>query len=135
MGRTRLRRLARQLNGLADAELVTGDGETIWLASPAEALRIDVGETRRAALAILEDRAIADDDRTLLATASHAILAGCGTVSDAFDSWLDGRRQEHERLLVRALRRLADRQLQSGLPEAALARPVPASRRGRRSRT
>jgi pimeloyl-ACP methyl ester carboxylesterase len=121
-GRARLRRLAHQANATLGFELFCGDAETVWMApaGPAFEADVDVVTTRRAALAILDGRAGPADAARLLRPHSQAILAGFEIDSDAFEAWLATWRQEHERLVVRALQRLAEDALRAGRAEAAL---------------
>ncbi len=133
IGRTRLRRLVHQINSVAGLELVTGDADAIWLATQSIPLAVDLAETRRAALSVLDtantlsdtqspvQHAAPNDTERLLQPASHTILAHFAIDSEAFDEWLAARRQEHERLLGRALQRMAEHQLQLDRPDAALA--------------
>lgn len=124
VGRARLRRLLHQANTTVGHELVCGDGGTLWLApsSAAAGADVDLLQTRQAALAVLDGRAGPAEEDRLLRSDAHAVLDGFDfTDSDAFDAWLANCRQEHERLVVRALRRLAEERLARGDGEGALA--------------
>ncbi|MBA3599454.1 MAG: alpha/beta fold hydrolase [Methylibium sp.] len=120
VGRTRLRRLVHQINTTCEFESVTGDTDAIWLARRAISLAIDLAQTQLAALAVLDAKAGPLDAARLLQPASHTVLAGFALDSETFEAWLATRRREHERLLLRALQRLAEHELLLGRFDAAL---------------
>ncbi|MES2974427.1 MAG: BTAD domain-containing putative transcriptional regulator [Pseudomonadota bacterium] len=114
VGRTRLRRLVHNLNGLLGAALVTGDKETLWLAADVP-FHADTAAARRASQALLKDSrscagaASAALAETLLQPGAGKFLEGFSlSGSDQFYDWMVRHRAEHERLLCRALVRLAE---------------------------
>lgn len=122
IGRGRLRRLCHEVNTLLGVDLLAGDADAVWLASDRVALDSDVMRVRRAAMALMADPAAPGSDHALalLCGAGAArILEGFDAGSEAFGEWLEGRRAELERLVIRALSRGAEQRLASGRPEAA----------------
>jgi len=123
LGRTRLRRLVHQVNTTAGLELIGGDADALWLSRQPCAPEVDLVRTRSIALRVLDSGGDTpfEDAAELLRPASHTIMADFSLESEAFEEWLAARRQEHERLLVRALQRMGERQIRSGKPEGASA--------------
>jgi pimeloyl-ACP methyl ester carboxylesterase/DNA-binding SARP family transcriptional activator len=121
-GRARLRRLTHQANATVGFELFRGDADTVGLALDGAGIQaeVDVVSARRAALAVLDGGAGPAEAARLLLPQSQSVLAGFDVDSDAFEAWLSTWRQEHERLVVRALQRLAEDRLRAGRAEAAL---------------
>ena len=119
IGRARLRRLVHELNRVAGAELVVGDADAICLSRRGREIEVDLTLTRRAAQAVLDGDLQDEHVERLLHPASRHILAGFGLGTDTVDAWLDEQRTAHERLLVRALQRLAELQLANAQPQAA----------------
>ncbi len=122
LGRTRLRRLAHQVNTTAGVEIVTGDADTLNI-SDALDFSCDVVAVRSAAHAVLRasELDLPEQQAALLPQAEAAqFLHGFSLESDLFFDWVARHRAEHERLVSRALLRLAELQLLRGKPEAAL---------------
>lgn len=69
---------------------------------------------------MLDAKARPLDAARLLQPASHTVLAGFALDSEAFEAWLEAKRREHARLLMRALQRMAERELLLGHFDAAL---------------
>jgi pimeloyl-ACP methyl ester carboxylesterase/DNA-binding SARP family transcriptional activator len=120
IGRARLRRLVHQLNRSAGVEIIAGDVDAVCLSRRAGDITIDLVQTRQAAQSVLDGAIDEAHVARLLHPASRNILAGFGLDADTLDAWLDDQRQMHERLLVRALQRLAELQLAQGQPQAAV---------------
>lgn len=120
VGRARLRRLVHQINAACELELVSGDTDAVWLARQSQSIAVDVAQTQLAALAVLDAKAGPCDAARLLQPASHTILADFTLDSEAFEAWLATKREEHARLLVRALQRLGERQMLLGHFDEAL---------------
>jgi pimeloyl-ACP methyl ester carboxylesterase len=107
LGRGRLRRLLHEANAALGAELLQADGDTVWLAEA----HADVQAVRSSARALLDTEpahAAAADIQRVLAADAHAVLEGFEIDSDAFAEWLVAHRAEHERLVMRALQRVAE---------------------------
>ncbi|MEF7613882.1 alpha/beta fold hydrolase [Aquincola sp. MAHUQ-54] len=122
VGRTRLRRLVHQVNGIAGLELVSGDADTLGLATEPAPPVVDLAQTRRIAFGVLApDDGARVDGTPLLGPSTHTLLAGFQLEADTFEAWLAARRQEHGQLMLRALQRLAQRQLALGDADTALA--------------
>jgi pimeloyl-ACP methyl ester carboxylesterase/DNA-binding SARP family transcriptional activator len=122
VGRGRLRRLCHQVNTLVGFDLLVGDADAVWLAAERVQLDSDVLRARRAAMQLVTDPAAAESRRSLeLACAPGAahILNGFDAGSAAFEAWLEGRRAEQERLVMRALSRSAEHLLAAGQPMLA----------------
>jgi pimeloyl-ACP methyl ester carboxylesterase/DNA-binding SARP family transcriptional activator len=122
IGRARLRRLVHQLNRGAGVELIAGDVDAVCLSRDGGDIEIDLVQTRRAAHAVLDGHFDDAHVECLLQPASRHILAGFVLDADTVQAWLEDQRLTHERLLVRALQRLAEQRLASHRPQdAALA--------------
>lgn len=124
LGRGRLRRLLHEANAALGTELLLADGDTVWLA----AAQADVQAVRTSARALLDalpPQAARADVERVLAPGAHLLLDGFEIDSDAFTEWLAAHRAEHERLLMRALQRVAEH-LAPGLDSA---RAIEAARR------
>lgn len=112
LGRTRLRRLIYNLNAACGLELVCGDAHELWFGVTPQ---IDVLDTRAAAQALLGGSPRTPQQQlTLLAPGSHALLEGFEIDSQLFEDWRAQRRGEHERLVTRAWQRLAEREAAQG---------------------
>jgi pimeloyl-ACP methyl ester carboxylesterase/DNA-binding SARP family transcriptional activator len=119
-GRARLRRLAHETNGVLGLPLLTGDADAVWLADAG--LTSDVGEVRASAQQLLAqpaDPASSALVETLVRVDAHRLLEGFSLHNDSFDSWLDVKRGEQERLVARALSRAAEHLCSSGQPDLA----------------
>jgi pimeloyl-ACP methyl ester carboxylesterase/DNA-binding SARP family transcriptional activator len=107
LGRGRLRRLLHEANAALGTELLMADGDTVWLAE----VHADVQAVRASAQALLEGvpppTALAHAQR-VLAPRAHLLLDGFEIDSGAFAEWAAARRADHERLLMRALQRVAE---------------------------
>jgi len=120
--RARLRRLCHEVNSVLELDLLVGDADALWLDDAACSVTSDVGLVRQSAQHLL---ATPDDARRrellqhLLPSDSHRLLEGFELDSDVFSAWLDGRRSEQERLVVRALSRAAEQLCASAQPESA----------------
>lgn len=121
--RARLRRLCHEVNGVLGFDALVGDADTLWLdALEGGGASSDVARVRQSAQQLI---AAPDDARSrealeqLLAGDSHRVLDGFGLDSDVFSAWLDARRSEQERLVVRALSRAAEHLCASGQPALA----------------
>jgi len=121
-GRTRLRRLCHEVNGALGVELLQGDADAVWLATPRGEVASDVARVRAAAMQLLtaperaESRASLD---LLCSPQACSVLEGFAIESDTFESWLATRRTEQERLVLRALGSIAHHLLQTGQPGLA----------------
>ncbi len=107
LGRGRLRRLRHETHTSLGCELVLADADMFWLA----ATQVDVHAVRDSARALLDalpDTWAADDIERVLAPTAHLLLDGFSIDSDNFAAWLDAHRADHQRLLARALQRVAD---------------------------
>jgi pimeloyl-ACP methyl ester carboxylesterase/DNA-binding SARP family transcriptional activator len=106
VGRTRLRRLAHEINSALGLALVVGDTDTLWFDDALVLVESDVINVRKAARQLL---ASTDDAESrllleiLLSPASHAVADGLNIDSDMFNAWLDAQRHEQLSLVVRAL--------------------------------
>jgi pimeloyl-ACP methyl ester carboxylesterase/DNA-binding SARP family transcriptional activator len=125
VARGRLRRLAHDTNRALGIDLVVGDGDALWLAGPVSS---DVGRMRSLAMRIVKGAPGASEAlEPLLSTDAHQILEGFGFGADTFDAWLDERRSEQHRLVVRALVRAGEHWIASrepGLAAEAAARLI-----------
>ncbi len=120
--RARLRRLCHEVNGVLGLDLVVGDADALWLDGVAEGPVSDVERIRQGAqqlLATPNEARSRESLELLLASDSHRLLDGFELDSDVFHAWLDVRRSEHERLVVRALSRAAEHLCASGQPALA----------------
>lgn len=121
-GRGRLRRLCHEVNSALGIELLTGDADALWLAGDGAMLATDVQAVRRAAMQVLTDAGAAQSllsiERLCRPDAAQ-ILHGFDCGSDGFGNWLEQRRAEHQRLVVRALARGAEQLLAIGRPALA----------------
>jgi pimeloyl-ACP methyl ester carboxylesterase/DNA-binding SARP family transcriptional activator len=122
VARGRLRRLCHQVNALLGFDLLVGDADAIWLGVDSAHIDSDVMRVRRAAMQLVTDPAAAESRRSLelvcTPSAPH-LLHGFDAGSGAFEGWLDGRRAEQERLVMRALSRSAEHLLAAGQPMLA----------------
>ena len=122
VARGRLRRLCHQVNTLLGFDLLVGDADAIWLAVDGAHIDSDVMRVRRAAMQLVTDPAAAESRRSLelvCAPSAPQLLHGFDAGSEAFEAWLDGRRAEQERLVMRALSRSAEHLLAAGQPMLA----------------
>lgn len=120
--RARLRRLCHEVNGVLGLDLLVGDADTLWLDDMQGVTPSDVARVRQGAqqlLATPNDAQSRESLEHLLASDSHRVLDGFGLDSDVFNAWLDVRRSEQERLVVRALSRAAEHLSASGQPALA----------------
>lgn len=119
LGRGRLRRLRHEINTSLGCELVLADADMFWLA----ATRVDVQAVRDSARALLDavpETLSADDIERVFAPTAHLLLDGFSIDSDAFVVWLDAHRAEHQRLLARALQRVAQHLAAGADPQRAI---------------
>jgi pimeloyl-ACP methyl ester carboxylesterase/DNA-binding SARP family transcriptional activator len=120
--RARLRRLCHEVNGVLELDLLVGDADAIWLDGLVGGVTSDVAHVRQGAqqlLATPNDAQSRESLEDLLASDSHKLLDGFELDSDVFHAWLDVRRSEQERLVVRALSRAAEHLCASGQPALA----------------
>jgi DNA-binding SARP family transcriptional activator len=121
IGRTRLRRLIYQVNASAKTTLVAGDTDTLWLM--ANSLQCDAAETRVAARQVLNtDDGLPPEAsiRQLLRTDAFLFMDSFSIDSDRLMDWLSRYRGEHERLVLRALLKLADTHFAQNEAEPAI---------------
>jgi pimeloyl-ACP methyl ester carboxylesterase len=120
LGRARLRRLVHEVHASCGAEPVDGDSDALWLDTTRWRIGSDVQQVRALAQALLgASNASAEQAAAVMAPDAARMLDGFSIGSDAFDEWLGQRRDEHRRLVARALQRLAEQQAAGG--DAALA--------------
>jgi pimeloyl-ACP methyl ester carboxylesterase/DNA-binding SARP family transcriptional activator len=120
--RARLRRLCHEVNGVLGFDALLGDADTLWLDAADSGTVSDVAQVRQSAqqlLATPNDARSRESLEHLLASDSHRVLDGFELDADVFNAWLDARRIEHERLVVRALSRAAEHLSASGQPALA----------------
>lgn len=120
--RARLRRLCHEVNGVLGFDALVGDADTLWLDALGGDAPSDVARVRQSAqqlIATPNDARSRESLEQLLAVDSHRVLDGFGLDSDVFNAWLDTRRSEQERLVVRALSRAAEHLCASGQPALA----------------
>lgn len=120
--RARLRRLCHEVNGVLGLDLLVGDADTLWLDAVDGGVQSDVALVRRSAqqwLATPNDARSRESLEHLLASDSHRMLDGFTLDADVFSAWLDVRRSEQERLVVRALSRAAEHLCAAGQPALA----------------
>jgi pimeloyl-ACP methyl ester carboxylesterase/DNA-binding SARP family transcriptional activator len=120
--RARLRRLCHEVNGVLGLDLLVGDADTLWLEAVDGGVRSDVALVRHSAqqlLATPNDARSRESLEHLLASDSHRVLDGFTLDADVFSAWLDVRRSEQERLVVRALSRAAEHLCAAGQPALA----------------
>ena len=121
-GRSRLRRLCHEVAGVLGHAAFDGDVDAVWLADPAWAQATDVAAVRAAAMQVLaspDSPASRASLERLCAPGAHAVLDGFSIDSDAFDAWLAAHRVQHERLVLRALGRVAQHLLEADQPGLA----------------
>jgi pimeloyl-ACP methyl ester carboxylesterase/DNA-binding SARP family transcriptional activator len=120
--RARLRRLCHEVNGVLGLDLLVGDADTLWLDAADGGVESDAALVRRSAqqwLATPNDARSRESLEHLLASDSHRMLDGFTLDADVFSAWLDVRRSEQERLVVRALSRAAEYLCAAGQPALA----------------
>lgn len=121
-GRTRLRRLAHEVEGVLGVALLEGDADSIWLARPEWASASDLARVREAAMQLLTSPSQPRSRESLeLLCSPHAcsVLDGFSIDSDAFEAWLAAHRVQQERMVLRALGSIADHLLRTGQPGLA----------------
>lgn len=121
LGRARLRRLVHQVHAGLGCAPIAGDGQTLWL-DPYSGFHCDVAAVRTCAQALLQADAPAPEAQCaqrLLAPDAALFLQGFTLDSDLFFDWLARHRAEHERLVGRALLRLAAHCSQADEPAQA----------------
>lgn len=107
LGRGRLRRLLHETHGLLGFEGVLAEGDALRLV-PATSDLQRVRESARLLLDAGASGATADDLERLLAPEASLVLDGFEIDSEPHADWLRAHRDEHRRLLMRALQRLAE---------------------------
>jgi len=113
VARGRLRRLVHEVNTAAGREIVAGDADRIRIL-PQLHLVTDVAGVRAAAQAMLQPVPGAGAGAPLLMRPEAAqFLDGFSLQSDLFLDWLARHREQHERLVTRALLRLAELRVES----------------------
>lgn len=120
--RARLRRLCHEVNGVLGLDLLVGDADTLWLEAVDGGVHSDVALVRQSAqqlLATPNEARSRESLEHLLASDSHRVLDGFTLDADVFSAWLDVRRSEQERLVVRALSRAAEHLCAAGQPALA----------------
>jgi pimeloyl-ACP methyl ester carboxylesterase/DNA-binding SARP family transcriptional activator len=123
VGRGRLRRLCHQVNAVVGHDLIVGDTDAVWLSDLRGPLDSDAMKVRRCAMQWVAGTLPADEVSAidlLCEDDAHRLLEGFEIDSDAFASWLDGRRADQERLVARALVRIAEQRLAAGMPADAV---------------
>lgn len=121
-GRSRLRRLCHETSGVLGVDLFEGDTDSLWLARPEWSAASDLARVRAAAMQVLAtpDQAQSRASLELLCPAGAcAVLDGFAIESDTFDAWLAAHRVQQERLVSRALGKIAQHLLDSGQPGLA----------------
>ncbi len=120
--RSRLRRLCHEVSSVLNFDPFDGDTDSLWLARPEWAGASDLARVRAAAMQVLAAPAQAQSRAALelLCSASAcAVLNGFTIDSDAFDAWLTAHRVQQERLVLRALSKIANQLLHAGQPGLA----------------
>jgi pimeloyl-ACP methyl ester carboxylesterase/DNA-binding SARP family transcriptional activator len=107
LGRGRLRRLLHETHSVLGIEAVRTDGDTVALAPATSDLK-RVCDSARVLLDIGPAGATADDIEAVLAPESGLVLDGFEIDSEPYAEWLGRHRDDHRRLLMRALQRLAE---------------------------
>jgi pimeloyl-ACP methyl ester carboxylesterase len=123
IGRGRLRRLCHQVNALVGHDLVAGDTDALWLSETRGPMNSDVLAMRRCAMQWVAGTPPADAVdaiNSLCEDHAHRLLDSFEIDSAAFEAWLGGRRADQERLVVRALVRVAEQRLAAGMPTDAI---------------
>jgi pimeloyl-ACP methyl ester carboxylesterase/DNA-binding SARP family transcriptional activator len=122
IARARLRRLCHNINAALGFEVLVGDADSLWVSESAGSIGSDVSTARRCAHQLLTsptDPASRESLEHLLASDSHRILDGFVLDADTFSDWLDDRRNEQERLVMRALSFVGEHLCASGQPGLA----------------
>ncbi len=120
--RARLRRLCHEVNHALGLDLVVGDADSLWLDAGAGTVDSDAARVRRSAqqwLTSPDDSPSRTALETLLEPDGHGLLEGFTVDADIFNAWLDVRRAEQTRLVVRALARAAEHLCACGQPALA----------------
>jgi pimeloyl-ACP methyl ester carboxylesterase/DNA-binding SARP family transcriptional activator len=120
--RARLRRLCHNTNAALGREVLVGDADSLWVSESAGSIGSDVSTVRKCAQQLLTspaDAASRESLEYLLESDSHRILDGFVLDSGTFSYWLDGRRNEQERLVMRALSFTGEHMCASGQPSLA----------------
>jgi pimeloyl-ACP methyl ester carboxylesterase/DNA-binding SARP family transcriptional activator len=120
--RARLRRLCHNTNTALGLEVLEGDADSLWVSESAGPIGSDVSTVRKCAQQLLTspaDAASRESLEYLLEPDSHRILDGFVLGADTFSDWLDVRRNEQERLVMRALSFVGEHLCASGQPSLA----------------
>ena len=122
IGRGRLRRLVHELNAALGRDLLVGDADALGLADGSNASS-DIAAIRQSARAIVAaaDAPSAGDAARLLVADAARYLDGFAIEAEPFMEWIEQQRADHERLVMRALQRIAEHASRHGDVELALA--------------
>ncbi|MCE9657278.1 MAG: alpha/beta fold hydrolase [Burkholderiales bacterium] len=123
LGRGRLRRLVHELNAALGRDLLVGDADALWLVEAGASATSDVVAIRHSARAIVAAAGMpsAIDVERVLAVGAARYLEGFSVDAEPFMEWMEQQRADHERLVMRALQRVAEHASHRGDADVALA--------------